>query len=61
MIMTEKLVNEIKDDLRSIKLKWFWISDNELIATACAIQDSKGDGFIDFKTVESIYYEEVKL
>jgi uncharacterized protein YbaP (TraB family) len=55
MIMTKELVKEIQEDLKRMKRKKFWITENQLIATACAVQDQKGDGFIDFKTVESIY------
>ena len=55
--MDKDLILEIKKDLKTIKFNRPYINQNQLIATACAMQDIKRDKHITFKEVESIYKE----
>ena len=55
--MDKDLTLEIKKDLKTLKFNRPYLTNNQLIATACAMQDIKRNKHITFKDVESIYKE----
>tara|TARA_R110000782_G_scaffold96598_1_gene181121 strand:- start:27 stop:218 length:192 start_codon:yes stop_codon:yes gene_type:complete len=60
MIISKDLMLEIKKDLKTIKSNRPYITENQLIATACAMQDVKSNKLINFAVVETIYNKNYK-
>ena len=58
--MNKNIRLEIKKDLKTLKFNRPYLTNNQLIATVCAMQDIKRNKHINFKDVESIYKESNK-
>jgi len=55
MTFDKNLILEIEEDLKTIKSNKPYLTENQLISSACAIQDIKNIKHIDFAVIESIY------
>jgi len=52
--------SQIKQNLKTLKLNKPYLTENQLIATACVLQDLQTGKHTDFQTVKSIYDKKVK-
>ena len=50
--MNKNIRLEIKKDLKTLKFNRPYLTNNQLIATVCAMQDIKRNKHINFKDVE---------